>query len=57
MIETHHQRMMRLLAEQEISRKCNADDLTFGNRCLNCGHTPEDHKATLTSPRLDWKNP
>ena len=46
MSETHYHRMNRMLYEQETNRKCRSDDLTFGNRCLNCGYTPEDHKAT-----------
>jgi hypothetical protein len=45
--ETHLQRMTRL------GEKCNAAHVTFGGRCLNCGYTPPDHKATLFSPRLD----
>ena len=53
MIETHTQRMYRLLHKNKIDSKCRAEHLTFGNRCLNCGYTPENHKATLFSPRLD----
>jgi hypothetical protein len=53
MSETHYHRMNRMLYEQETNRKCRSNDLTFGNRCLNCGYTPEDHKVTLFSPRLD----
>lgn len=53
MFETHFQRMNRLLAARKIGQPCKAHDMTFGNRCLNCGHTPEDHKVTLCAPRLD----
>jgi len=47
MVETHYQRMIR------HGVHCTPDHLTFGGRCLNCGYTPPDHKATLWSPRLD----
>ena len=53
MIETHTQRMYRLLHKNKIDSKCRVEHLTFGNRCVNCGYTPENHKATLFSPRLD----
>lgn len=56
-IETHVEHMNQLLEEKYISRRCRAEHLTFGNRCLNCGYTPQDHKVTLFSPRLDKEKP
>ncbi len=46
-METHFQRKTRLRLQ------CRADHMTFGGRCLNCGYTPPDFKATLGAPRLD----
>lgn len=51
--ETHTQRMYRMLQDHETNRRCRAEDLTFGDRCMNCGYTPPDHKVTLIAPRLD----
>lgn len=45
--ETHVERMVRL------GEKCNAAHVTFGGRCLNCGFTPKEFRATLIAPRLD----
>ena len=49
--ETHVERMKRL--KLDGLKSCNAGHITFGGRCLNCGYTPPDFKATLIAPKLD----
>lgn len=51
--QTHVERMHALTQAGQLAVACNAYHVTFGGRCLNCGWTPADHKATLMSPRLD----
>lgn len=45
--ESHFERSKRLGA------RCTAALVTFGGRCLGCGFTPSEFKATLGAPRLD----
>lgn len=51
--QTHVERMNALRKNGQLATDCNAHHTTFGGRCLNCGWTPVEHKATLISPALD----